>query len=138
MAFQGIEDLPELNVIYDVEEHSSVFVRFQEGPVALFETAWATNYDNTQEAIIMGTKGGLKLDPFTYYTKQDQNQVAIKTDLRIRWGMNMRLLIEDFTRACLEDKTPKTPGEDGLKVMQVINGAYESSKLGREVQVSEL
>ena len=138
MTFQGIEDLPELDVTYDVEEHSSVFVRFEEGPVALFETTWATNYDNTQEAIIMGTKGGLKLNPFTYYTKQDQNQVAIKTDLRIQWGIHMKLLVEDFTRACLEDKMPKTPGEDGLKVMQVINGAYESSKLGREVQVSEL
>jgi predicted dehydrogenase len=52
--------------------------------------------------------------------------------------MNMRLLVDDFTRACLEDKTPKTAGEDGLRAMQVINGAYESSRLGREVQVSEL
>ena len=138
MAFRGIEDLPELDVTYDVEEHSSVFVRFEDGPVAIFETAWATNYDNTQEAIIMGTKGGLKLHPFTFYTKQDWNHVAIKTDLRRMWGMNMRLLVDDFVRACLEDRNPKTPGEDGLKVMQVINAAYESAKLGREVKVSEL
>lgn len=138
MSFRGIEDLPELDVTYDVEEHSSVFVRFQEGPVAMFETAWATNFDNTQEAIVMGTKGGLKLNPFTYYTKQDWNQVAIKTDLPRMWGMNMKLLVDDFVRACLEDKKPKTPGEDGLKVMQVIDAAYRSSKLEREVKVSEL
>lgn len=135
MTFQGIEDLPELNVTYDVEEHSSVFVRFQGGPVVLFETAWATNFDNTQEAIVMGTKGGLTLHPFTYYTKQDSNHVAIKTDLPSRWGMNMKLLMDDFVRACLEDGTPKTPGEDGLKVMQVISAAYESSRLGREVRI---
>lgn len=52
--------------------------------------------------------------------------------------MNMRLLVDDFVRACLEDRNPKTSGEDGLKVMQVINAAYESAKLGREVKVSEL
>ena len=135
MTFQGIEDLPEINATYDVEEHSSVFVRFQGGPVTLFETAWATNFDNTQEAIVMGTKGGLKLHPFTYYTKHELNHVAIKTDLPSRWGMNMRLLIDDFVRACLEDRTPKTPGQDGLKVMQIISAAYESSRLGREVRI---
>ena len=138
MTFQGIEDLPELEVTFDVEEHASVFVRFQDGPVAVFETAWATNFDNTDETIVMGTKGSLKLHPFTYYTKQDWNQVAIKTDLPRLWGMNMKLLIDDFVRACLEDKKPKTPGEDGLKVMQVINAAYESSRLEREVKISEL
>jgi len=138
MTFQGIEDLPELDVTYDVEEHSSAFVRFQNGSVAVFETTWATNFDNIDEAIVMGTKGGLKLHPFTYYTKEDLNQVAIKTDLPRLWGMNMKLLIDDFVRACLEDKKPKTPGEDGLKVMQVINAAYESSRLKREVKISEL
>ncbi len=138
MTFQGIEDLPKLNATYDVEEHSSAFVRFQDGPVAVFETSWATNFDNTQEAIIMGTKGGLNLHPFTYYTKQDWNQVAIKTDLPSLRGMNMRLLIDDFVRACLENGTPKTPGADGLKAMQITNAAYESARLGREVKISEL
>ncbi len=52
--------------------------------------------------------------------------------------MNMKLLIDDFVRACLEDKKPKTPGEDGLKVMQVIDAAYKSSRLEREVKISEL
>jgi len=138
MTFRGIEDLPELDARFDVEEHSSALVRFEDGPVAVFETTWAANYDNFQEAIVLGTKGGLKLHPFTYYTKMDERQVAIKTELPSLWGANMRLLMADFARACLEDGTPKTPGEDGLKVMQVINAAYESSKLGREVKISEL
>jgi predicted dehydrogenase len=46
--------------------------------------------------------------------------------------------IDDFVTACLEDKSPKTPGEDGLKVMQIISMAYLSAKLGREVNLKEL
>ncbi len=138
MTFRGIEDLPELDARFDVEEHSSVLVRFAGGPVAVFETAWASNYDNSQEAIILGTRGGLKMHPFTYYTKMDEQQVAIKTELPSLWGANMRLLMADFAKACLEDKTPKTPGEDGLKVMQVISATYKSAKLGHEVKIAEL
>lgn len=138
MTFRGIEDLPKLDVTFDVEEHSSSLVRFKDGPIALFETAWAANYDDTHEAIILGTKSGLRMHPFTYYTKMEEQQVAIKMELPELWGVNMRLLLTDFATACLEDKTPKTTGEDGLKVMQVINATYESAKLGREVKISEL
>lgn len=47
-------------------------------------------------------------------------------------------LVDDFVTACLENKSPKTPGEDGLKVMQIIDMAYLSAKLGREAAFKDL
>jgi len=140
MTFRGIEDLPELGTKFDVEEHASVFVRFAEGATVTFESAWASNMESGENTIILGSKGGLELNPFTYYTKQNGELVAIRMDLDRRRAMmrSMDMLVSDFAAACLEDKTPKTPGEDGLKVMQVISAAYESANLGREVEIQSV
>jgi predicted dehydrogenase len=131
MTFSGIG-----GVRLDVEEHASLMIRFKGGPVATLEIAWASNMDHGEGYVIFGTKGGLKLNPFTYFTEYDGEQVAISMEIGGQWGGFKD--IDDFVSACLEDRTPKTPGEDGLKVMQIISMAYLSAKLGREVTLGEL
>jgi predicted dehydrogenase len=137
MTFRGVGNQPKFDSIYDVEEHASLMVRFKNGPVATVEIAWAANMDQGEETILFGTKGGLKLDPFTFYTEQNGEQVAITIDLPENENRNEKA-IDNFITACLENKNPKTPGEDGLKVMQIISMAYLSAKLGREVTLKEL
>jgi predicted dehydrogenase len=138
MTFRGINGTLNLGIKYDVEEHSTVAVRFKGGLLVSFETAWAANINSYQEAIILGSKGGLKLNPFTYFTMEGGKGISISYDLSIDGGTLHNLLINDFVMACLEDKQPKTPGEDGLKVMQIIDMAYKSAKLGREVKIDEI
>lgn len=138
MTFRGINGSSlKLEAKYDVEEHSVAFVRFKDGPKISFETAWAANINPYQEAIIFGSRGGLRLNPFTYFSEEEGKGIAISYDLGVDWSTIQNLLIEDFVRACLEDRPPKTPGEDGLKVMQIIDMTYESARLGREVKVDE-
>ncbi|MDH5689272.1 MAG: Gfo/Idh/MocA family oxidoreductase [Candidatus Bathyarchaeota archaeon] len=137
MTFRGVGDQPTADVVYDVEEHASLMVRFEDGLVATVETAWASNMDRGEGIILFGTKGGLKVDGFTFYTEQEGKQVSIKTELPERWGERFKF-IDDFLTACLEDKSPKTPGEDGLKVMQIISMAYLSAELRREVTLKDL
>ena len=57
---------------------------------------------------------------------------------RVDWDTLQELLVKDFVEACLEDRPPKTTGEDGLKTMQIIDMAYKSAKLNREVKISEI
>ena len=136
MTFRGVGEPPKLDVTYDVEEHASLMVRFKEGLVATVEIAWASNMDQGEGIVLFGTKGGLKSNPFTYYTEQEGEHVAIPMGAqRRRRGFSD---IDDFVTACLEDRAPKTPGEDGLKVMQAISMAYLSAKLGREVTLQDL
>jgi len=138
MTFRGIGDYAPLNVPFDVEEHSSVFVRFDGGATAIFETAWASNMQSGEDVMILGTEGGLKLNPFTYYAKMEGRHVALSIDLERRFAGSMEMLLNDFVGACLENKTPKTPGEDGLKVMQIISMAYKSAEISREANLSML
>lgn len=138
-VYRGVGKKLKLKAKYDVEEHSSVFVRFEGGLTASFETAWAANMTPYQEALIFGSKGGLKIDPFTYFSEKSGMETALSYDLgRVDWSTLQELLIKDFVEACLNDRPPKTTGEDGLKTMQIIDMAYKSAKLGREVGVNEL
>jgi predicted dehydrogenase len=141
ITFRGVGGRLKLEAKYDVEEHSSVFVRFKDGSASSFETTWAANLNPYQEILIFGSKGGLMLNrfsPFTYFSEKDGRGIALSYDLSIDWGSIQSLLIEDFTKACLENRPPKTPGEDGLKVMQIIEMAYKSAKLNREVKIDEI
>jgi len=135
ITFRGVGTPPKITTPYDVEEHASLLVRFMNGPVATFETAWASNMDRGEGVVLFGTKGGLKLEPFTFYTEQGGKQRTISVSIPDKPAGD---LINDFVTACLKDRTPKTPGEEGLKVMQIISMTYASAKLGREVTLSEL
>jgi predicted dehydrogenase len=138
MTFRGVGKPVEENVVYDVEEHATVFVRFDGGLTATLETAWASNMDGGDGVRLFGTKGGIKTQPFTVYLEQDGKQVDLTPEVPQRpRGAAGDELLSDFVQACLSDTLPKTPGEDGLKVMQIIDAAYRSAKLGREVRVEE-
>jgi len=137
MTFRGIEPPIKLSTIYDVEEHSSVLVRFKEGITAMFETAWASNIGSHTETLIFGSAGGLKLDPFTYYTEEDG--IGVSKMLHIEKPRDIwSQLVTDFITACREDRNPKTSGREGLKIMQIIDAAYQSAKSGREVNIQEI
>ena len=53
---------------YNVEELGTGFVRFK-GDITMFvEEAWAAHIDGGEGDRIMGSKGGIRLEPFTFYT----------------------------------------------------------------------
>jgi predicted dehydrogenase len=53
---------------YNVEELGTGFVRFANGATMFVEEAWAAHADGGEGDRIMGSLGGIKLEPFTYYT----------------------------------------------------------------------
>jgi hypothetical protein len=92
---------------------------------------WAAKTDKGDWIIQFGMEGGLKLDPSTFYAEQEEKQVAIIVDLPLLRSD----FLDDFLTSCSENGRPKTPGEDGLKIMKIISVAYLSSNLCREVNL---
>ena len=45
------------------------------------------------------------------------------------------LQIQDFLRAIIEDRPPQVTGEDGLRVVALVQAIYRSSREGRPVQL---
>ncbi|MBT3266049.1 Gfo/Idh/MocA family oxidoreductase [Candidatus Poribacteria bacterium] len=133
MTYRGIPHNLPADVKYDVEEHATLFVRFEGGVAATFEKASAINDVGENTMQILGSEGGIRLDPFTYFTEEDGEQVDLTPDLPRDTGEN---LFSDFVRACEQGAEPKTTGEDGVKVMQIMTSAYESARIGGEIRIS--
>lgn len=141
-TYRGVGGPIRLDSVYDVEEHSTLFIRFKKGLTATFETMWAANMRSHSEFLVFGSRGGLVLnrtgsDPFIYFTEEDGKQMAVSYELG-QAKPSLVLLLEDFADAVLQDREPRTPGEDGLKTMRIIDLAYRSAKLGREVMAQEI
>ncbi|MGD8240708.1 MAG: Gfo/Idh/MocA family oxidoreductase [Armatimonadota bacterium] len=135
MTFQGVGAPAPAGVVHDVEDQATVFVRFEGGLTVTFEQSFAANMANADDIRIFGTKAGLAGDPLELYTEQEGQQVKIVPDLPQQSRGAPQPLIADFVAACLEDREPRTHGEDGLTVTRIMRAAYASAEQGREVTI---
>lgn len=144
MTFQGVGET-KVDTTFDVEEHATLFIRFDNGCVLTLEKAWAANIQNTEGIMILGSKGGLKLNSpqigggyVSYYTEKDGNCVVSTLDVPPAFPPDVSInVVRDFVKSCLTNTRPRTTGEDGLLIMQIMEMAYLSAKLGREITLKE-
>ena len=132
---------------YSVEELGMGFVRFDGGLTMDIIESWAILLDNFEGCSVVGSKGGLRLEPFGFYQSVG--------DLNLNSTANL----EDFDQrvhdlrstafaynspqahwvAVLHGKVPLLPtAELALNTMLISEGVYLSEKLGREVTAEEV
>ncbi|MBD3181855.1 hypothetical protein GF312_06160 [Candidatus Poribacteria bacterium] len=147
-AYHGAEPLYDGPDVYDVDEHVTVFVRFENGMTFTFEDGWITNMkDMTEGIFIFGSKGAIRNDTLIVDegkwdiddagNKRRYNPNLVEKTLEMP-KMSTPSKLEDFLDACVDDGKPISAGEDGMKVMEILSGSLLSAKLGREITVSEL
>ena len=118
----------------DVEEHASIFVRFENDMSFTFEKGWTTNISGLPQGIfIFGSKGAFRGD--TLLVAQDGKIVEGQLNVP---DMPSLSRIGGFLDACAGDRNPISCGEDGQKVMEIMSGALLSAKLGWEITIAEL
>jgi predicted dehydrogenase len=133
-AYRGIGGPANLDTVYDVEEHASIFVRFSDNMSFTFEKGWATNMAGISEGIfIFGSLGAFRNE--TLLVEKDRQIIEGKLEVA---DIPNPGKIGDFLNACTSTAKPISSGEDGMKVMEIMSGALLSSKLGREITVDEL
>ena len=148
MAYHGMAPLYTGDGAYDVDEATSVFVRFSNGMTFSFEDGWVTNMTGMSEGIfIFGSKGAFRGNTLIVeegkWEKDDKGNPRryqaklVEKELELPDIPNPGK-IGDFLDACTSDAKPMSSGEDGMKVMEIMSGALLSAKLGREITVSEL
>lgn len=131
---------------YDVEELGVGLVRFDNGvTMDLFES-WAVHLDDMDPGILLGSKGGLKLEPFSFHTTLCDTELDCTGDLEkmnFCW-MNTEPLeyayagSEAHWIASLVGKVPMLPtAQLALNTLLIQDGITLSSKLGREVTAEE-
>ncbi len=128
---------------YDVEETMVGLVRFEGDVTLFFEESWAIHAEGGDGDRVLGSKGGLKLDPLTVYTDLG----GVEADAQIAMGSfenRQRLMdqrhpgLRDTQRHYVWAVLGKVPwintGRIGLRVCEISEAMYRSAAVRAEVK----
>ena len=132
---------------YSVEELGMGLVRFSDGVTLDLIEAWAIHLDPFEGSYVVGSEGGIRLDPFSFHTTLSDVEMDGTFDLNgadTRWHrLNPDETAYDSPQhhwvAALQGRVPLLPtAETALQTMLISEGIYLSDKLGREVTAEEV
>lgn len=132
---------------YNVEELGLGFVRFAGGLTLDIIESWAIHLNNFESSYVVGSKGGIRLDPFSYHTSIGDVPSDVTMDINgadWRWHqLDEQQSAYDSAQhhwiAALQGRVPLLPtAEIALQTMLISEGIYHSQRLGREVTADEV
>jgi len=132
---------------YNVEELGLGLVRFEGGLTMDIIEAWAIHMDAFEGSYLVGSQGGVRLDPFGYHTTQDDVPMDATFDVAkaysrwhdIRENQDAYDSSQHHWIAALQGRAPLIPtAQIALQTMLISEGIYLSDKLGREVTAREV
>jgi predicted dehydrogenase len=132
---------------YDVEELGLGFVHCAGGLTLDLIEAWAIQLDNFEGSSVVGSQGGLRLEPFGFFHTLADLDLNSTADLDA-WLYRQHTVhgqgdeydgAEQHFVAALQGRVPLLPSAElALNTMLICEGIYLSSQLGREVTADEV
>jgi len=122
------------DLVFQTEDSAAALIRFKNGAAMTADVSWAINgKERSIYSEIYGTKAGASLDPFCVYAEEegylmDSRPVVEAQDMFYNE-------IRHFLDCVKEKKEPIAPLEDGTAIQRILNGIYDSARLGREVEL---
>jgi predicted dehydrogenase len=132
---------------YDVEELGLGFVRLADGISLDILEAWAVHLDKMDGSIILGSEGGVRLDPFGYFRSLGDIDLDSTADMgAFSWRLHTVRADGDAYDspqhhwvAVQQGRVPLLPtAEIALNTMLISEGIYLSSARGEEVTAEEI
>jgi len=140
-TFQGIpHNLPK-GTKYDVEEDANIFIRCDGGISVTLQVASACNIEYAgekelfDEVVVLGSHGGVRIKPFSFYTEEAGLPVEVKPAW-IRGESGTVRIVREMVRAVEQGgPPPATSAEEGARLMEILDAIYKSARCGREVRL---
>ncbi len=124
--------------ICDVESNAVGIIRYDNGASTLLETSYALNCEPKGERSLYGTKGGLCLDTMKFYSEMNgfMTDVQLK-DLNTYYDNKdaFQYEIDHFVDCCQNKTECKSPAEDGVVIMKILDALYKSAATGKSVDI---
>jgi len=125
---------------FDVEDFAMAMIRFENGATLELESSWASNIREKElmETRLLGTKGGLIQRNLNegyefeseFFVEKDGYHFDFKLHAPLpQTYPSMYHLIE----AIVNDTPHPATGEEGLRVMEILDAIYESARTGQPV-----
>ncbi|AIZ64887.1 glucose-fructose oxidoreductase [Hymenobacter sp. DG25B] len=119
----------------EVEDRIHFTLRFPSGVLATCTSSYSIQ--EVKRYRVFGEKAWLDLDPATDYN--DHNlKIGDKDGERkpnIDEGNQFAAELDHMAECVLNNTTPKTPGEEGLRDIRLIQAIYEAARTGKRVKV---
>ena len=128
----------------EVEATVHFLLRFPSGALAACTTSY--DYHDTKRFLVLGTKATLTLDPATDYYKHQMllrrkesgggsEEIPIEENRQIPEKNQFALEMDHFAECVLENREPRTPGQEGLRDVRLIHAIYEAARTGKTVML---
>jgi predicted dehydrogenase len=121
---------------FEVDDHVTSYITFDNGASLMFECSWSANIkEDTENVSISGVDGGINVFPYEVY--QAKNGMLLNTTAHSIIGeVNPGLpQAENFIDTCLGDAELVVKPEEALKVTKIIEAIYQSSDINEAVRV---
>lgn len=139
------EKHPEYAEKFGVDDFAAAFVRLEGGIILDFRISWAMHMDTCGDALILGTKGGLRIPstqcwngefdtPLTVYKNVAGQQTQYQVPLLPRTDM-FYLKVRSFLDAIKEGGKASVPSSQIVYNQAIIDGIAKSAALGKEVDI---
>ena len=140
---------PEYAEKFGVDDFAAGFVRLEGGIMLDFKISWAMHMDTAGDALILGTKGGLRIpstncwngefkQPLTVYKTVAGEEVQYEVPL-VKSTPNGKSFFYNKIRAFVDAvKTggkPTVPSSEIIYNQAIIDGIVKSAELGREIEI---
>jgi predicted dehydrogenase len=132
---------------YSVEELGLGFIRFADNLTMQIIESWAVHLSPFECSYILGSKGGVRLSPFSFHTTLSDMDIDGTFDVNaVDWRWHQLRENQDAYDspqhhwvAALQERVKLIPTDYvALQTMLISEGIYLSDKLGREVTASEV
>lgn len=138
---------PEYAKKFGVDDFAAAFVRLEGGIILDFRISWAMNMDTTGDALILGTRGGLRIPstecwngsiggPLRLYhdVGGKQTETVIPPE-ELDTGDLFYKKIRSFLNAVKHGGTAPVPSSEIIMNQAIIDGIVRSAQAGKEVEI---
>ena len=140
---------PEMAEIFGVDDFAAAFIRLEGDIILDFRISWAMHMDTAGDALILGTKGGIRIPstdcwngefptPMTIYKTLEGQEISYKVPL-INHGANFQGFfyekLRGFVDAVVEGKPAPVPTSEIIYNQAIIDAIVKSSKIKKEIEV---
>lgn len=144
-VFQNFAHLVKVPV-FDVDDAAFGFIRFDNGAVVQLETSWAGNLTDDipprqyfgqelSNSELYGTKASIRLKPLGLFEDRDGKLVSVPVEAKPDEANGFDLQMRNFVEAIRGEAKPVNDVDQAVALMEMIDGIYASSELGREVPI---
>ncbi len=143
----GMDERRRKSSGYDVEELGLGFVKFSGGTTMDIIESWAIHLNQFEGSSIVGSAGGIRLQPFSFHTTVSDIEMDGTFDIGTsdwrRHQLDENESAYDSPQhhwiAALQGRVPLLPtAQIALQTMLISEGIYLSDRLGREVTADEV